>query len=66
MSRRALVVALSSLSLVPAVPAHAAPPPNPNQTGQCVSATAQTRMGPPAQPGFSFPFECPPPPGIQH
>ena len=66
MPRRALVVALSSLSLVPAVAAHAAPPPSPDQTGECVSGIAQTRMGPPAQPGISFPFQCPPPPGIQH
>ena len=65
MRRIAVVVAVSCLCLVPVVPASADPPTNPNQTGQCVSTTAQDRMGPPEQPSVSFPFECPPPPPFQ-
>ena len=63
MRRRFLAVAVSCLCLAPAVPAIAAPPEGPNQTGQCVSGIAQDRKGPPAEPSVSFPFECPPPPG---
>ena len=62
MRRGVLVVLAVGLCLVPAVPAAAAPPTDPNATGKCVSETAGGR---PEQPSFSFPFECPPPPAFR-
>lgn len=59
---RCFVATFAVALVVPAVPAFAAPPQNPSETGQCVSETAMERMGKPAQPSVSFPFECPPPP----
>jgi hypothetical protein len=63
MKRRFLGVSAACLCLAAAVPASAAPPDSPSATGQCASAIAQDRTGPPADPSVSFPFECPPPPG---
>jgi hypothetical protein len=65
MQRRFLGVAAACLCLAPAVPAQAAPPDDPSATGKCASAIAQDRKGPPADPSFSFPFECPPPPAFR-
>ncbi len=66
MRRPLVALMLSSVCLVVAAPAGMAEPPdNPSATGECASATAQERRGRPAEPGFSFPFECPPPPGIR-
>ncbi len=59
--RRGVVAAMAaSLCLGLAVPAAAAPPTDPNATGQCAAEEAGGR---PDQPGFSFPFGCPSPPG---
>ncbi len=62
MKHRFLGVAAACLCLAPAAAANAAPPDSPNATGKCASSIAQDRKGPPADPSFSFPFECPPPP----
>ena len=62
--KRTVPAAIAAAALLaPAATSASAPPENPNATGQCASATAKERQGRPEVPSFSFPFECPPPPG---
>lgn len=62
--RRIFLTACLCTALLWPTAAWAAPPEDPNATGQCAAEEAKARKGRPEDPSHSFPFECPAPPGF--